>query len=186
MFHLLARQLEQRLPLYVPGCVVEYGSRVQRADGQAVATYCVALARDAAATEIVAAPTSATPGRPGRGKHVRNRSMNCIAKVFARAEVAAAMQHENEAFGDYLVDAVIAETDRWASQNNLMVPVFTEARPMNPTELQLELGGVPSGFGYLLRFNVQRGVFALAPLTAQVHSVETTLAGVLLPGQDAS
>jgi hypothetical protein len=92
------------------------------------------------------------------------------------------MQHENEAFGDYLVDALIAETDGWASQNKLMVPVYTEARPMNRGELQLELGGVPSGFGYLLRFSVQRGVFALAPRTAQVHAVETETPGVLLPG----
>lgn len=186
MLHLLARQLQSRLPLYLPGCIVEYGTRVQHGDAMPVATYRVSVARDPTATELIAAPSSATPARAGRGKHVRNRTMNGVAKIFARAEVAEAMQHENEAYGDWLVDATIAEIDGWASQERLMVPVYVEARPMNASELQLELGTTPAGFGYLLRFSVVRGVYGLPPRTAQVHAVETAPPGVLLPGQSAS
>lgn len=171
MIHLLERHLAAALPRFVPGCTTAYGSLERRSPALSVATFHVQLARDPSALEQIQAPSSRQT-RPAR--HVRNRTVNGIARVFARAEVDAALEHENETLGDTLVDGLIVEIDRWTHGNLGGLPEYTEARPLRPDELAN--APLPAGFGYLLRFTIPRGVYDLPPRTARVHAVETALA----------
>lgn len=171
MIHVLERHLASALPRFVPGCSTGYGSFERRSPALSVATFHVQLARDPSATEQIKAPSSRQT-RPAR--HVRDRSMNGIARVFARAEVDAALEYENETIGDVLVDGLIVEIDRWTHGQLGSLPEYTEARPLRPDEIAN--APMPAGFGYLLRFTIPRGVYDLPPRTARVDAVETALA----------
>lgn len=167
MIHILAKHLQGVIPRTFSGCVVEYGAAIRWSDEHPVGTFGIALQRDKAPTELISAPVSAH--QPSR--MVRLRTYNGTATIYARAEQEGALEYENEAICDRLVDAAICEITDWVTAQRLANLTFPEARHLRPDERGG--GEVFGGAVYRLRFSIAQGVYKPTPLTGRVGAVIT-------------